>query len=62
MTDGKDARLTIRIPSALLDAVREKAKLEDITVSQYVRRCLMQWVGMLPAEGETREEEVTEQE
>jgi predicted DNA binding CopG/RHH family protein len=62
MTDGKDARLTIRIPSALLDAAREKAKLEDITVSQYVRRCLMKWVGMLPTEGETREEEVAEQE
>ena len=52
MTDGKDTS----IPSALLDAAREKAKLEDITVSQYVRRCLMKWVGMLPADDETQEE------
>ena len=57
MADGKDAKLTIRIPSGLLDAVREKAKLEDITVSQYVRRCLMQWVGMLPAEVGTQEDD-----
>ncbi|MCP4525577.1 MAG: hypothetical protein GY833_06685 [Aestuariibacter sp.] len=56
MTDGKDAKLTIRIPSALLDAAREKSRLEDIPVSQYVRRCLMKWVGMLPAESETLEE------
>ena len=62
MTDGKDARLTIRIPSGLLDAAREKAKLEDITVSQYVRRCLMQWVGLLTTEGKTKEEEVSDQE
>ena len=61
MTDEKDTRLTIRIPSALLDAAREKAQAEDITISQYVRRCLMQWVGMLPAEGETQEEEIQEQ-
>ena len=62
MTDGKDAKLTIRIPSGLLDAVREKAKLEDITVSQYVRRCLMKWVGMLPAEVGTQEEDDSDQE
>ena len=62
MTDEKDARLTIRIPSGLLDAAREKAKLEDIPVSQYVRRCLMQWVGLLPTEGKTKEEEVSDQE
>jgi predicted DNA binding CopG/RHH family protein len=61
MTDGKDARLTIRIPSALLDAAREKATLEDITVSQYVRRCLMKWVGMLPTEDETQERESHDQ-
>ena len=62
MTDGKDTRLTIRISSALLDAAREKAKLEDITVSQYVRRCLMKWVGMLPVDDETQEEESQDQE
>ena len=62
MTARKDAKLTIRIPSDLLDAAREKAKLEDIPVSQYVRRSLMQWVGLLPTEGKTKEEEVSDQE
>ncbi len=54
MTDEKDARLTIRIPRSLLEAVRKKAQAEDITVSQYVRRCLMQWVGILPADSDTQ--------
>ncbi len=62
MTDGKDTRLTIRIPSALLDAAREKAQAEDITISQYVRRCLMQWVGMLPADSYVKEKKTPEQE
>ena len=61
MTDGKDAKLTIRLPRALLDAAREKARLEDITVSQYVRRCLMQWVGMLPVDKSLKEKEGSEQ-
>jgi hypothetical protein len=56
MTDGKDAKLTIRIPRSLLEAAKEKSQTEDIPVSQYVRRCLMQWVGMLPTEDVTEEE------
>jgi len=57
MTDGKDAKLTIRIPRFLLEAAKKKALAEDITVSQYVRRCLMQWVGMLPTESGAQKEE-----
>ena len=44
MTDGKDARLTIRLPKELLDAAHEKARRVDIPVSQYIRRCLREWV------------------
>ena len=55
MTDGKDAKLTIRIPRSLLEAAKKKSQAEDIPVSQYVRRCLMQWVGMLPTEDITEE-------
>jgi predicted HicB family RNase H-like nuclease len=62
MTDGKDAKLTIRISSELLDAAREKAQQEDITVSQYLRRCLMQWVGMLPPEGDQPTEKESSEE
>ena len=44
MTDGKDARLSIRLPRELLEAAREKSKRVDIPVSQYIRHCLMAWV------------------
>jgi predicted DNA binding CopG/RHH family protein len=44
MTDGKDARLTIRLPRELLEAAREKAQHVDIPVSQYLRHCLRAWV------------------
>ena len=44
MADGKDAKLTIRLPKELLDAAHEKARRVDIPVSQYVRRCLREWV------------------
>jgi hypothetical protein len=43
----------------LLDAAREKAQAEDITISQYVRRCLMRWVGTLPTD-DSIEKEKTE--
>ena len=60
MTDGKDAKLTIRIPRALLDAAREKAQAEDITVSQHVRRCLMRWVGTLPTDDSIKKEKTSQ--
>jgi predicted DNA binding CopG/RHH family protein len=56
MADRKDAKLVVRLPRPLLDAAKEKARTEDITVSQYVRRCLMKWVGILPAMDETHKE------
>jgi len=61
VSDKKDARLVIRISRELREAALAKARLEDITVSQYVRRCLMQWVGILPSESEPPTEDSPEE-
>ena len=44
MSAEKDARLSIRIPSDLLAKAITKAKAEDLTLSQVVRRFLREWV------------------
>lgn len=44
MDDPKDVRLSIRIPEWLRRAAVEKAKREDLTVAQLVRRFLRDWV------------------
>lgn len=44
MTDGKDAKLTIRLPRELLEAAHAKAQRVDMPISQIVRRCLRDWV------------------
>jgi len=41
MTDNK---LTFRLPKELYDQAKARAKREDITLSQVLRRCLRQWV------------------
>ena len=51
----KEIRLAVRIPAELRDAAQEKAKREDLTVSQVVRRFLREWVG-LPPESEQEDE------
>lgn len=43
--NNKDVRLAIRISRELRDAALEKARREDLTVSQVVRRFLSEWVG-----------------
>ena len=39
-----DKKLTFRLPEDLYDKAKEKAKQEDITLSQILRRCLRKWV------------------
>lgn len=39
-----EARLTFRLPQELYDRAKAKAKREDITLSQVLRRCLREWV------------------
>ncbi len=47
-----EPRITIRVPQELYEKAKEKAKREDITVSQVLRRCLREWVEDSPEEGE----------
>ena len=37
-------RITIRVPQGLYEQAKAKAKREDITVSQVLRRALRNWV------------------
>ena len=43
-TMTRDKRLSVRIEPDLLEAALNKAKAEDLTVSQVVRRFLREWV------------------
>ena len=56
MSDKKDVRLAIRISRELRDAALEKARREDLTVSQVVRRFLKQWVTEDPPEEPKQED------
>jgi len=38
-----DARITLRVPQQLYDQAKAKAKREDITLSQVLRRHLREW-------------------
>jgi predicted HicB family RNase H-like nuclease len=40
----EDTKITFRVPKELHNQAMEKAKREDITLSQVLRRCLRQWV------------------
>jgi hypothetical protein len=38
------AKITIRLPKELYKQAKAKAKREDITISQVLRRCLREWI------------------
>ena len=44
MTLDNDARYQFRLPRELLDAALEKARREDVLLSQVLRRFLREWV------------------
>jgi hypothetical protein len=44
MTHDKDARYQFRLPRKLLDTALNKARREDILLSQVIRRFLREWV------------------
>ena len=48
-----------RLPEELLEKAKAKAKREDLSVAQVIRRCLRQWVEDDPSAEE--EEKATEQ-
>ena len=47
MVDPK-VKLTVLLPSSLRKAAKAKAKAEDTTVSQWIRRQIREWVKDLP--------------
>ena len=44
MTLDKDARYQFRLPKSLLDVALEKARRDDLTLAQVLRRLLRTWV------------------
>ena len=55
MTMEKDARYQFRLSRSLLDAALKKARREDLTLAQVLRRCVREWVGQDPPEREEEE-------
>jgi hypothetical protein len=56
MTYEKDARYQFRLPRELLDVALEKARREDILLSQVLRRYLREWVKDEPPTDEQESE------
>ncbi len=52
MTIDKDTRYQFRLPTSLLDAALEKARKQDLSLAQVLRRLLREWVEDPPAEEE----------
>jgi len=52
VTQDKDARFQFRISEALLKKALLKARREDLTLSQVIRRLLRQWLDEDPLEPE----------
>ena len=44
MTLDQDARYQFRLPKSLLDTALEKARRDDLTLAQVLRRLLRVWV------------------
>jgi predicted DNA binding CopG/RHH family protein len=44
MTTDKDTRYQFRLPSSLLGAALEKARKQDLSLAQVLRRLLREWV------------------
>jgi hypothetical protein len=56
VTKQRDVRLGIRISRELRDAALEKARREDLTLSQVVRHFLRDWVAEDPPEVPDKED------
>jgi hypothetical protein len=48
----EEPKISFRLPRELYEKAKEKARREDITLSQVLRRCLKEWVGRDPPEPE----------
>jgi len=51
-----EERLTLRIDPELKKAAQAKAAMEDLTLSQLVRRLLRQWLAEDPPESDPKQE------
>jgi predicted DNA binding CopG/RHH family protein len=47
----EEARITIRVSRDLYEQAKEKARREDITLSQVLRRALKEWLKDPPKQG-----------
>jgi hypothetical protein len=52
MTDEKEARYQFRLPQDLLDAAVEKARGQDLSLAQVLRRLLREWLENDPPDNE----------
>jgi predicted HicB family RNase H-like nuclease len=41
---GLDTVFRFRLPAELLQAAKEKARREDVSLAQVLRRCLRKWI------------------
>ena len=48
----EDPKISFRLPRDLYEKAKEKARREDVTLSQVLRRCLREWVREGPLEPE----------
>ena len=56
MYTEKDARYQFRLPQDLLDKAVEKARRQDLSLAQVLRRFLREWVEDPPDQGELKGE------
>jgi hypothetical protein len=56
VTEEREVRLGIRISRELRDAALEKARREDMTLSQVVRHFLREWVAEDPPKEPVKED------
>jgi hypothetical protein len=52
MTDEKEARYQFRLPQDLLDAALKKARGQDLSLAQVLRRLLREWLEDDPPDNE----------
>jgi predicted HicB family RNase H-like nuclease len=53
----RDSRTTIRLPKELHEQAKAKAKREDLSLSQVVRRLLREWLAADPPQDEQKGEQ-----
>jgi hypothetical protein len=55
-SDSMEPKISFRLPEDLYEKAKEKARREDITLSQVLRRCLREWASEDPPEKREKED------